>query len=383
MVTLESIDILGGGPSGLYLAFLLKRDRPDATVRVHEQNARGATFGFGVVFSDRALDFLAADDVETHDLIAPHMERWRNMTLVHCGREVVVDGIGFAAIGRLHFIELLAGKAEAAGVEISWGTALASSDALGADLVVGADGLNSLVRRSDAAFETSVQEFENRFAWFGTPRPFDTLTQTFVATPTGPHPGAAMNAHHYRYQPAMSTFIVECDAESFDALGFAGMTEGETARFCEDVFADALQGSPLIANRSAWRRFPRLWCDRWVSGNRVLVGDAAHTAHFSIGSGTRLAMEDAIALAASLREEDDLEAALRAFETTRKPVARKIVDAANTSAQWYETFADKLSLDPIDFGFDYITRSGRVDLERLRGLSPAFMSAYEDHRRAG
>ena len=383
MVKLDSIDILGGGPSGLYLAFLLKRDRPDATVRVHEQNARGATFGFGVVFSDRALDFLAADDVETHDLIAPHMERWRNMTLVHCGREVVVDGIGFAAIGRLHLIELLAGKAEAAGVEISWGTALASSDALGADLVVGADGLNSLVRRSDAAFETSYQEFENRFAWFGTPRPFDTLTQTFVATPTGPHPGAAMNAHHYRYQPAMSTFIVECDAESFDALGFARMTEGETARFCEDVFADALQGAPLIANRSAWRRFPRLWCDKWVSGNRVLVGDAAHTAHFSIGSGTRLAMEDAIALAASLREEDDLDAALRAFETTRKPVARKIVDAANTSAQWYETFADKLSLDPIDFGFDYITRSGRVDLERLRGLSPAFMSAYEDHRRAG
>ena len=384
MVGLERIDILGGGPSGLYLGFLLKRDRPEANVRVLEQNARGATFGFGVVFSDRALDFLAADDPETHALIAPHMERWRNMTLVHDGRAVVIDGIGFAAIGRLHLIELLAGRAEAAGVEIAYGTVVDSAESLDADLVVGADGLNSLVRRSEeAAFKVSYQEFENRFAWFGTPRPFDTLTQTFVATPTAAHPGAAMNAHHYRYRPAMSTFIVECDPDSFDALGFAGRTEAETARLCEEVFADALQGAPLIANRSVWRRFPKLWCDRWVSGNRVLIGDAAHTAHFSIGSGTRLAMEDAIALATALRDGDDLATALAAYEATRQPVARKIVDAANTSADWYETFADKLSLAPLDFGFDYITRSGRVDMDRLRGLSPAFMAAYDDHRRAG
>ncbi len=384
MVRLERIDILGGGPSGLYLASLLKRERPAAQVRVLEQNARGATFGFGVVFSDRALDFLAADDPETHDLIAPHMERWQNMTLVHGGHEVMVDGIGFAAIGRLHLIELLAGRAEAVGVEIAYDTVVRSADDLDADLVVGADGLNSLVRRSDeAAFDVSLSEFGNRFAWFGTPRPFDTLTQSFVATPTPAHPGAAMNAHHYRYEPAMSTFIVECDAESFDALGFAGMDEGATARFCEDVFADALEGTPLVANRSVWRRFPKLWCDRWVSGNRVLIGDAAHTAHFSIGSGTRLAMEDAIALAAALREDDDLTAALGAYQATRQPVARKIVDAANTSADWYETFARKLSLAPLDFGFDYITRSGRVDMDRLRGLSPAFMAAYDDHRRAG
>ena len=370
---LRTIDVLGGGPAGLYAATLLKGDHPGARVRVLERNPRGATFGFGVVFSSQALDFLRADDPGTHDLLAPHMERWRDMTLVHRGEEVVIDGIGFAAIGRLHLIELLTRRAEEAGVEIRFGHAVADPAALEADLVVGADGLHSLVRRSDeAAFRPRWSEFGNRFAWFGTDRPFDMLTQTFVATDHG-----AMNAHHYRYAPAMSTFIVECDAATYRAAGFARMDEAETARACEAAFADALGGHRLIANRSLWRRFPRMWCERWVSGNRALVGDAAHTAHFSVGSGTRLAMEDAIALARALREADALEAGLAAYEAARLPVARKIVEAANTSAEWYETFPDKMRLAPLEFGFDYVTRSGRVDMERLRRLSPGFMAAYD------
>lgn len=373
MAKLRTIDVLGGGPAGLYVASLLNRDHAQARVRVLEQNPRGATFGFGVVFSAQALDFLRADDPETHDLITPHMERWRNMTLVHRGHTVVIDGIGFAAIGRLHLIELLTARAEALGVEVTFGHTVADVDALDADLVVAADGLNSLVRRSDeAAFAPHRSEFENRFAWFGTDRPFDTLTQTFVKTAHG-----AINAHHYRYAPAMSTFIVECDPSTFRAHGFDAMDEEETARECERVFADTLGGHRLIANRSVWRRFPRMWCERWVAGNRVLLGDAAHTAHFSVGSGTRLAMEDAIALAKALREHDNLDTGLRAYEAARQPIARKIVDAANTSADWYETFAAKMHLAPLDFGFDYITRSGRVDMERLRRLSPDFMRAYE------
>ena len=371
----QTVEVIGGGPAGLHVATLLKEAAPDARVRVTEQNPADATFGFGVVFSDQALDFLRADDAATHDAITPHMERWRNMTLVHRGERVVIDGVGFAAIGRLHLLRLLQRRAAEAGVELRYDTAIESVDDLDADLVVGADGLNSLVRGDGEAFGASLEHFENRFAWFGTRKPFDTLTQTFVGTAHG-----SMNAHHYRYQPAMSTFIVEADAATFAAHGFADMDEAQTARACEAVFADALDGAPLIANKSVWRRFPKLWCERWVAGNRVLLGDAAHTAHFSIGSGTRLAMEDAVALARAVRDHDDPGAGLAAYEAARKPIAWKIVNAANTSAQWYDRFGARMGLAPLDFAFDYITRSGRVDMDRLRQSSPQFMAAYEASR---
>lgn len=370
---LERIDVLGGGPAGLYTAILMKTDMPRSDIRVFEQNPADATFGFGVVFSDQALDFLQADDPETHELITPHMERWRNMTLVHRGETVTLDGIGFAAIGRLHLQQLLQQRARDAGVDLMFEHPVASVDALDGELIVGADGFNSLMRNSDPpSFGETLATFSNHFAWFGTRRPFETLTQTFIRTDRG-----VMNAHHYRYAPDMSTFIVECDGPTFEAYGFADKDEAETAAICETVFADTLDGEPLVANRSIWRQFPKLWCENWVSGNRVLIGDAVHTAHFSVGSGTRIAMEDAIALAKAIRSHDHLDAALAAFEAARKPIAKKIVEAANTSAQWYDRFGEKMALAPLDFAFDYIRRSGRVDLERLRQLSPGFMAAYE------
>jgi len=373
MTALKHVEVLGGGPAGLYTAILLKRAWPGLSVRVTEQNPADATFGFGVVFSDQALDFLRADDPETHDLITPRMERWRNMTLAHRGDSVILDGIGFAAIGRLELLHILQGRARDEGVDLRYDTVIASVDELDADLIVGADGLNSLVRASDeAAFGPGLEYFDNRFAWFGTTQPFDTLTQSFVTTGKG-----TLNAHHYRYQPAMSTFIVECDPATFVAHGFDRMDEQETATACAEIFSAPLQGAALICNRSLWRQFPRLWCRTWVSGNRVILGDAAHTAHFSIGSGTRLAMEDAIALVRALQAEADLPTALQAFQTARQPIAKKIVDAANTSAAWYDRFPEKMQLAPLDFAFDYVTRSGRVDLNRLRRLSPAFMARYD------
>ena len=367
------IEVLGAGPAGLYTAILLRKLLPSAQVRVTEQNPEGATFGFGVVFSDQALGFLKADDPETHDLVVPHMERWQNMTLNLPGGRVVLDGVGFTAIGRLELIEILKARAQALGVPVQFNTRVEKLDDLKADLIIGADGLNSLARQTlGPVFAPRMEHFSNHFAWFGATVPFDTLTQTFIETERG-----AMNAHHYRYAPNRSTFIVECDDATFAAHGFAQMTEAESAAYCSDLFKDVLLGTSLVTNKSNWRQFPRLWCENWVAGNCALIGDAVHTAHFSIGSGTRLAMEDALALVHALKDHGSVSAALEAFQSTRPPIARKIVDAANTSATWYETFAEKMQLLPMEFAYDYLMRSGRLTRDRLRQLAPKFVADFE------
>jgi 2-polyprenyl-6-methoxyphenol hydroxylase-like FAD-dependent oxidoreductase len=372
------IVILGAGPAGLYLAYLLKRRRRDADVRVLEQNAADATFGFGVVFSEKALDFLREDDPQTHAAIVPHMESWTDLVIVHRGERVAIDGIGFGAIGRLRLLQLLQERARSAGVEPEYGRSVKSLDELKeADLIVGADGVNSLVRRSHVAeFGANIWLLTNRFAWFGTTKPFETLTQTFIETELG-----AFNAHHYRYTPELSTFVVEVDQVTFERSGLAQMDDAAARRLCERVFAKTLDGHPLISNNSIWRQFPVVRNEKWSAGNRVLVGDALHTAHFSIGSGTRLAMEDAIALESALAANaGDLDGALRAYETARRPVLEKLVAGANGSAAWYEHFAEHMRLAPIDFAMSYVTRSGRVDVDRLRKHSPGFVRRFEKER---
>ena len=376
------IAILGAGPAGLYLAYLIKRRDPGADVRVFEQNRADATFGFGVVFSDRALEFLNEDDPATFAAIVPHLESWTDITLVHGGERVRLDGVGFAALGRLKLLQLLQERARSVGIAPSFRHAVADlGEVADADLVVGADGVNSLVRRVHAAaFGATTTYLTNRFAWFGTAKPFDTLTQTFRHSDLGD-----FNAHHYRYAPAMSTFIVEVTEATFARGGFERMGEAESAAACARVFAADLDGHPLVSNHSVWRRFPIVRNARWSHGRCVLIGDALHTAHFSIGSGTRLAMEDAIALDRALAAHPgDLVAALDAFEAARRPIVEKLVDAANASGAWYERFADHMALAPLDFAMSYVTRSGRVDLERLRQASPRFVARYERERtRAG
>jgi 2-polyprenyl-6-methoxyphenol hydroxylase-like FAD-dependent oxidoreductase len=372
------IAILGAGPAGLYLGYLIKRragSRVD--VSIIEQNAADATFGFGVVFSDRALEFLREHDQATYATIAPHMEVWRDMTLNHRGARVVIDGVGFAAVGRLKLLQLLQARAASVGVVPAYKRVVASLDELaGYDLIVGADGLNSLVRRTYAeAFGASVRLLTNRFAWFGTTKHFETLTQTFVTTKQG-----HFNAHHYRYAPDMSTFIVETNAETFARVGFERMSEAETRSYCEQVFADVLDGHPLISNNSIWRQFPVVHNACWSHGKCVLLGDALHTAHFSIGSGTRLAMEDAIALDRALAAHTAIPEALEAYEAARRPILEKLVAGANGSAEWYERFAEEMGLAPLDFAMSYITRSGRVDLAKLRASSPGFVARYERER---
>jgi 2-polyprenyl-6-methoxyphenol hydroxylase-like FAD-dependent oxidoreductase len=291
------------------------------------------------------------------------------------GQRIVIDGIGFAAIGRLKLLQLLQARARSVGVEPVYERTVKSLDELaGFDLIVGADGVNSLVRRThENGFGASVGYLSNRFAWFGTAKRFETLTQTFVETELG-----SFNAHHYRYAPGQSTFIVEVDEATFNRVGFANMSEAEAKALCEGVFAEALDGEPLISNKTIWRQFPIIHNARWSAGNCVLLGDALHTAHFSIGSGTRLALEDAIALDKALAEHPgEVSAALTAYEAARRPIMEKLVAGANGSAEWYRRFAGHMKLEPADFAMSYITRSGRVDLERLRKLSPEFVGWYE------
>lgn len=369
------IAVLGGGPAGLYFASLWKGRHPQDDVRVFEQNPENVTWGFGVVFSERALEFLRDDDPATYDLITPKMETWRDITLVHRGERIPIDGVGFSAIGRLELLQLLQSRARDVGVVLEFGKVVKTLDELaGFDLIVGADGLNSLARRTyEGDFGMSLTHLDNKFAWYGTTQPFDSLTLTFVRTPVG-----TFTAHHYRYSKTMSTFIVECDRATWERAGFDRLAPDETRAYCEKAFVDTLGGHPLVSNNTYWRTFPQLSNRRWSFRNVVLVGDALHTAHFSIGSGTRLAMEDVLALVKGLEARPgDLRAGLQQYEALRRPVLDKLLTAANASAAWHERFAQHMELSPRDFAMNYITRSGRVDMARLREMSPKFIKYVE------
>jgi 2-polyprenyl-6-methoxyphenol hydroxylase-like FAD-dependent oxidoreductase len=370
------IAVIGGGPGGLYFSYLWKKRHPDARVDLFEQNPAGATWGFGVVFSEQALEFLRADDPDTVDAIAPRMESWRNITLNLRGEDVEIDGVGFSSIGRLDLLKILQARAAAVGVALHFDTQASLDQLTGYDLIVAADGLNSMVRRTfEGDFGTSLSYSTNKFAWYGTTQRFETLSQTFVATDRG-----SFNAHHYRYASSMSTFLVECDSATWQAYGFAGKTVDESRAICEQVFAATLNGHGLISNKSVWRNFPWIWNERWFFENMVLIGDALHSAHFSIGSGTRLAIEDAIALTKALEAERNLGEALTRYQSERQPIVKKLVTAARTSADWYAKFPEHMKLDLLDFAYSYITRSGRIDHARLRAMAPSFMARYEASR---
>jgi 2-polyprenyl-6-methoxyphenol hydroxylase-like FAD-dependent oxidoreductase len=358
--------VVGAGPAGLYFSYLLKKAKPDCELRVLEQNPPDATFGFGVVFSDRALEFLQADDPATYGLITPALEAWVDLVVVHRGERNVIDGIGFAAIGRLHFLRLMQRRLASVGVTPEYVRPLGAERFEDYDLVVAADGANSAARRA-RDFGTRISRCTNKFSWYGTPKRFEKLTQTFLSNEHG-----TFNVHHYAHAADMSTFVTECDAATWRRAGFAAMGEEETRRYLERVYAPVLEGAPLVSNKSIWRNFPNVRNERWFVGNLVLIGDALRTAHFSIGSGTRLAMEDAIALVKALAAKANINNALQNFEAARRPIVEKLVAAADASGAWYDRFPEHMKLSPRDFAWSYIQRSGRVDPERLSRISPRF-----------
>lgn len=369
------VAVVGGGPAGLYFSYLLKKDQPDHQIQVIEQNPPDATFGFGVVFSDRALEFLRSDDEETHQCLRPHVQSWPDLKIVHKDTQMLIDGNGFASIGRLELLRLLQARCKTAGVTSSFDNAITSlSQVEGVDLVVAADGVNSTIRSMHAhQFGTIKSRLSNPFIWYGTTKSFECLSLTFRENRHG-----VFCAHHYRYSPKMSTFIVETDDETFNKAGLKNFSAESAKAYCEDVFASDLGGHPLLSNSSTWRRFPLIKNRRWCSENYVLLGDAAHTAYFSIGSGTRLAMEDAAALFRSIKgSPNDIRTALYQYEIERRKTVERLVDAATCSAKWYEQMGTMVrKLEPYEFARSYMIRTGRVNEERLRKIAPKFMASY-------
>jgi 2-polyprenyl-6-methoxyphenol hydroxylase-like FAD-dependent oxidoreductase len=297
--------------------------------------------------------------------------------VVHRDQEVRIDGLAFSGIARLELLQILQAHCRRRGVELHFEERVTDLGTFAADydIVVGADGVNSVVREAYREhFEPSVQVLSNKYVWYGTEQPFDCLTLTFRENDAG-----AFVAHHYRYTEQRSTFIVECDAATWARAGVATMSEDESRRYCERVFANDLDDHPLLSNKSVWINFRSMTNRTWWYRNIVLVGDALRTVHFSVGSGTRMALQDSIILARSFAACGDVEQAVRDFERVRRPQVEEFLRRAADSFEWYEGFRDKLSLDPLPFAYDYVMRSGHISHARLKERSPGLAAAYETY----
>ena len=363
------VAVIGGGPAGLYFAILLKRDRPAAHVTVVERNRPDDTFGFGVVFSDQTLDTFAAADQPSYRAITDNFAWWDDIEIHVRGTVHRIGGNGFCGCSRRSLLMLLHDRAGALGVELLFNQEATPQDFPDADLIVAADGINSPIRtRDEAHFQPNTDLRPNRFAWMGSTRPFDAFTFFFKERAEG-----IFIAHCYQYEPNASTWVLEMEPQTFLNAGLDQATEAESARFMETVFAEELAGHKLITNRSHWRQFPMIRCARWTHGNVVLLGDAKATAHFSIGSGTKLAMEDAIALHAAVTTGDSIPDALARFEKGRREAVEKIQHAADVSLVWFEHVRRFWPMHPTRFAFGVMTRSKAITYDDLALRAPAFV----------
>jgi salicyloyl-CoA 5-hydroxylase len=368
---------VGAGPGGLYAALLLKQRRPEWSVTVLEQNGPDETFGFGVVFSEPTLERLRAADPETHAALLGIGERWDPIELRLRGGVISCSGQGFVAAGRQALLTMLYAKAIAAGVDLRF-HAPVDADALpDADVLVASDGARSSIRRRFAStFEPSIDVGRSKFIWFGTTKRFECLTFLFESAPAG-----AFAVHAYPFGDGRSTFIVETDEASLANAGIDTEDREESERvslaYCERVFAHHLDGHRLLANRSRWANFRTIRNQTWRAGRVVLLGDSAHTVHFSMGSGTKLALEDALALSDALCSNEDVDAALAAYEAARRPDARKLQATGRPSLFWWESFRHLMDRDLEPFAFHFLTRNLRVTRESILRRDPELVRRVE------
>ncbi len=367
------ISILGGGPAGLYFSILLKKSRPDYDVALYERNRANDTFGFGVVFSDQTLDIFRRYDPVSHATILDNFAYWDDVA-IHFKDEVIrVGGNGFCGCSRQTLLRLLQERAAGLGVALHFGREIEDLAVFAdSDLIVAADGINSQVRARHADhFQPAIDLRPNKFVWLGSTRPFDAFTFFFRETKHG-----VFIAHCYQYEKGHSTWVIETDPATWARAGLDAMSKTESARFLEDVFSEELDGHQLITNRSLWRSFPVIRNTRWVKDNIVLLGDAKATAHFSIGAGTKLAMEDAIALFEALNAHgDNVRASLASFEHDRREDVEKTQHAANVSLVWFEHLKRFWNYDPIKFAFGLMTRSKSITYDNLAMRAPQFVQA--------
>jgi anthraniloyl-CoA monooxygenase len=377
------IAVVGGGPGGLYFSILIRKLRPDCSVMLYERNRATDAFGFGVVFSDETLTVFEHADRESYEEIASRFARWTDIDIHHRGSVTRSGGHGFAALARRELLRVLQTRAQELGVELQFETE-APEDLGWADLIVGADGASSAVRASaDGEFMPSLEPRDCRYMWLGVELPFDAFKFMIRETPHG-----VFQAHAYPYDERMSTFIVETPERVWEAAGLGtadapplppGASDIDGVRFCQQLFAEELGDRELIANNSKWINFVTVRNHSWRAGKRVLLGDAAHTAHFSIGSGTKLAMEDAAALAWAFRKDDALvEAATAAYEAERRPVVESTQRAAQASLEWFEGLGRYVDQERTQFAFNLLTRSRRVTYDNLALRDPGFVAEVDE-----
>jgi anthraniloyl-CoA monooxygenase len=371
------VHVIGGGPAGHYFAILMKKAWPDTQLTVFERNRADDTFGFGVVFSDETLDTFKAYDPESYHAITDNFAYWDDIEIHFKNAVHRIGGNGFCGCARTTLLRLLQERARALGVAMRFETEIDAGLAAhkDADLIVAADGINSAIRDMRREhFGTKIDLRPNKFAWMGSTRSFDAFTFFFRETEYG-----IFIAHCYQYEPHRSTWVMEAQADTFEKADLGNLDEAQSARFLETIFARELQGHKLLTNRSMWRNFPRIANARWVKDNIVLLGDAKATAHWSIGSGTKLAMEDAIALYNAFRETTgrDVPAALARFETTRRDEVERTQHAADVSLVWFEHVDRFWGMDPDRFAFGLMTRAKAITYDNLRLRAPSFVDRVD------
>jgi anthraniloyl-CoA monooxygenase len=370
------IAVIGGGPAGLYFSILMKKADPRHDVTVYERNRADDTFGFGVVFSDATLDNFEKYDLSSYRRITQEFAYWDDIAIHFKGTVHRIGGNGFCGCARRTLLLILQDRARDLGVKLVFSAEIEDEGQFAdADLIIAADGINSRFRDKHLDhFEPEIDLRPNKFTWMGSTRPLDAFTFLFEETEWGP-----FIAHAYQYEAGASTWVFETDPETFLRAGLDRMSEPESARLMEKIFGWFLDGHPVLTNRSLWRSFPMIRNKRWTKGNMVLLGDAKSSAHFSIGSGTKLAMEDSIALYEAFRQERTVAGALEIFETARREEVEKTQHAADVSLVWFEHVDRFWDFDPVQFAFGVMTRAKAITYDNLRLRAPEFVDKVDRH----